>query len=64
MPDDFYVINLIAKDGETVTRDDQLPNPDWLVLTGSFDARSDIRLSWDSGFGTTFAARHLLRQDR
>jgi len=51
LADDFYVINLIAKDGETVTRQDQLPNPDWLVLKGSYDAQSDIRLSWVSSNG-------------
>lgn len=56
MADDFYFINLIATNGETVSRQDQLPNEDWLVLVGSFDLPSDIRLSWSREDGVSQSA--------
>jgi Ca2+-binding RTX toxin-like protein len=56
MPDDFYFINLIAANGETAVRQDQLPNDDWLVLVGSFDVRSEITLSWFKEDGVSQSA--------
>ena len=56
MIDDFYIINLIAKDGETVTVQDSGLGVDWMILSGSYDARSDIRLAWGVENGVTFTS--------
>ena len=59
MIDDTYVINLIAKDGETVTVQDIGLGADWLVLFGSYEEPSDIRLGYLIDNGATFASAGL-----
>ncbi len=53
MLDEIFVINLIANDGDTVVKEEEFPNPNWLVLTGSFDEICEIQLSWETSLGTT-----------
>ncbi|MEO8245187.1 MAG: calcium-binding protein, partial [bacterium] len=59
MPDDIYVINLIAKDGQTIQVQDSGLGPDWLILLGGYVAPSDIRLSWTSDNGATLTSSGL-----
>ncbi len=53
MANNVYVIDKLAKNGQTITVADDGSGSDWLTIDGVYNARTDIRLSWESSNGVS-----------
>lgn len=47
----IYVIDTLARNGQTITITDDGSGSDWLTIDGVYNKRTDIRLSWENSGG-------------